>query len=162
MTEEHADLLKLQLRQAWDEFPAPRTAQGRPHAATLGTSGVSEPSGAGHPCTHPGRDQHQEAVTVIIGERPPEGLSSRQSDRLEQDMDWKERIVIDDDVLSGKPIIRGTRMSVEFVVDLLGRGWTVEQVLQEYDHITSDDIQACLAYAGDVLKSERVYPVPGT
>jgi uncharacterized protein (DUF433 family) len=43
------------------------------------------------------------------------------------------------------------------VVDLLGRGWTTEQILDEYDHLTGEDIQACLAYASDVLKSERVY-----
>ena len=76
-------------------------------------------------------------------------------------MDWKERITVDAKVLAGKPIIKGTRMAVEFVVDLLGRGWTVEQVLYEYDHLTPEDIQACLAYAGDVLKSERVYILPG-
>lgn len=75
-------------------------------------------------------------------------------------MNWQERITVDPKVLVGKPIIKGTRISVEFVVDLLGRGWTVEQVLQEYDHLTPEDIQACLAYASEVLKSERVYPLP--
>lgn len=77
-------------------------------------------------------------------------------------MDWKKRITVDEGVLVGKPIIRGTRISVEFVIDLLGRGWTVEQVLREYEHVTLEDVQACLAYAGDVLKSERVYLLPGT
>jgi uncharacterized protein (DUF433 family) len=76
-------------------------------------------------------------------------------------VDWKERITVDAKVLAGKPIIRGTRISVELVIDLLGRGWSVEQLLQEYDHIKPEDIQACLAYAGDVLKSERVYLLPG-
>jgi uncharacterized protein (DUF433 family) len=65
-------------------------------------------------------------------------------------------------VLVGKPIIKGTRISVEFVVDLLGRGWTIEQVLQEYDHLTREDVQACLAYASEVLKSEKVYLLPTT
>ena len=72
-------------------------------------------------------------------------------------MDWQDRITVDPEILVGKPVIRGTRISVEFVVDLLGRGWTAEQVLREYDHLTAQDIQACLAYASDVLKSERVY-----
>jgi uncharacterized protein (DUF433 family) len=45
---------------------------------------------------------------------------------------------------------------VELVVDLLGRGWTAEQILQEYDHLTAEDIEACLAYAIEVLRSERV------
>ncbi len=61
-------------------------------------------------------------------------------------MNWKNRIVIDPSVLTGKPVIKGTRIAVEFVVDLLGRGWTTEQILQEYDHLTAVDIQACLAY----------------
>jgi Uncharacterized conserved protein len=64
-------------------------------------------------------------------------------------------------VLVGKPVIKGTRISVEFVINLLSRGWTEEQILKEYDHLTREDIQACLAYASDVLKSERVYLLPG-
>ena len=75
-------------------------------------------------------------------------------------MDWKNRIVVDPKVLVGKPVIRGTRIAVDFVVDLLGRGWTTEDILREYDHLTPEDIQACLAYAGEVLRSERVYPLP--
>ena len=75
-------------------------------------------------------------------------------------MDWQDRITVDPKVLVGKPVIRGTRIAVEFVVDLLARGWTPEQILHEYDHLTPEDIQACLAYASDVLKSERVYLLP--
>jgi len=75
-------------------------------------------------------------------------------------MNWQERIIVDADVLDGKPIVKNTRMAVEFVVDLLARGWTVDDVLREYDHLTPDDIQACLAYARDVLKSERIYLIP--
>jgi uncharacterized protein (DUF433 family) len=75
-------------------------------------------------------------------------------------MMWQDRISLDPKVLVGKPVIKGTRIAVEFVVDLLGRGWTVDQVLREYDHLTAEDIQACLAYASEVLKSERVYLLP--
>jgi uncharacterized protein (DUF433 family) len=75
-------------------------------------------------------------------------------------MDWRKRVVIDPNVLAGKPVIKGTRIAVEFVIDLLGRGWTVEQVLHEYDHLIRDDVQACLAYASEVLRSEQVYPLP--
>ena len=77
-------------------------------------------------------------------------------------MNWVDRITVDEKVLVGKPIIKGTRIAVEFVIDLLGRGWTVDQILQEYDHLTAEDVQACIAYAGDVLKSERVYLIPGS
>ena len=65
-------------------------------------------------------------------------------------MDWQDRISVDPKVLVGKPVIKGTRIAVEFVVDLLGRGWTMEQILREYDHLTAEDIQACLAYASEV------------
>jgi len=75
-------------------------------------------------------------------------------------MDWHERIAVDPNILVGKPIVKGTRIAVEFVIELLGRGWTVEQVLHEYEHLQPEDIQACLAYAGEVLKSEKVYPIP--
>ena len=61
-------------------------------------------------------------------------------------MDWHDRISVDPRVLVGKPVIKGTRIAVEFVVDLLGRGWTKEQILHEYDYLTEEDIQACLAY----------------
>jgi uncharacterized protein (DUF433 family) len=75
-------------------------------------------------------------------------------------MAWRDRITIDPNVLVGKPIIKGTRISVEFVIDLLARGWAMDQVLREYDHLKPEDIQACLAYASDVLRSEKVYLLP--
>jgi uncharacterized protein (DUF433 family) len=74
--------------------------------------------------------------------------------------DWKDMIVIDPEILAGKPVIRGTRIAVEFVVDLLARGWSTEQILEEYDHLQEDHIHACLAYASEVLRSEKVYPLP--
>ncbi len=75
-------------------------------------------------------------------------------------MNWHERITVDPKILVGKPIIKGTRMSVEFIVDLMGNGWTTQQILQEYDHLQLVDIQACLAYASEVLRSEKVYLLP--
>ena len=75
-------------------------------------------------------------------------------------MDWHERIEINKDVLTGKPVVRGTRMAVEFVIDLLANGWTAETVLEEYPSLTVEDIQACLSYSAEVLRSERVYGLP--
>jgi uncharacterized protein (DUF433 family) len=72
-----------------------------------------------------------------------------------------ERIIVNPDVLGGKPVIQGTRMSVEFVVGLLAQGWSMEDVVKEYDHITREDVQACLAYAHQLLVDEKLYPVPG-
>ncbi len=75
-------------------------------------------------------------------------------------MEWRERIVVDPKILVGKPVIKGTRISVEFIVDLLARGWTVEQVSKEYDHLTREAIQACQAYPSELSKTERVYLLP--
>jgi uncharacterized protein (DUF433 family) len=75
-------------------------------------------------------------------------------------MNWRERITLDPQILVGKPIIKGTRISVPFVMDLLGRGWTPDQILREYDHLKPEDLQACLAYASEALRSEQVYLLP--
>jgi uncharacterized protein (DUF433 family) len=61
-----------------------------------------------------------------------------------------ERIVIDPKVLVGKPVIRGTRLSVEFVVGLLAQGWSIEQVIDNYPGITPEDVRACLEYASEL------------
>jgi uncharacterized protein (DUF433 family) len=74
-------------------------------------------------------------------------------------MEWRERIVADPEVLVGKPVIKGTRISVELVLDLLAAGYTPQQIRDQYDHLTVDDIQACLAYAKEVIQSERMYAV---
>jgi uncharacterized protein (DUF433 family) len=68
------------------------------------------------------------------------------------------RIVLDPAVLAGKPVIRGTRLSVDFIIGLLADGWVEADILRNYPGLTHDDIVACLAYARDVLKSEKVYP----
>lgn len=75
-------------------------------------------------------------------------------------MNWQERIVVDPKVLGGKPVVKGTRIAVEFVIDLLGRGWTTEEILKEYEHLTAQDIHACLSYASAILKSEQVHLLP--
>ena len=74
-------------------------------------------------------------------------------------MDWQERIAIDPKILVGKPVVKGTRLAVEFIIGLLAQGWSETEVLRNYPGLTSDDIKACLAYAGEMMKSERVYPI---
>ncbi len=74
-------------------------------------------------------------------------------------MEEKNRIAVDAKVLGGKPVIRGTRISVEFVVDLLANGWSHEQILESYPHISEEDIRACLAYAGELLREEKIFPL---
>jgi uncharacterized protein (DUF433 family) len=72
-------------------------------------------------------------------------------------MDWRDRIVVNPDVLLGKPVIRGTRLAVEFIIDLLAQGWSEQDIMGNYPGVTHEDIAACLSYAGEVLRTERVY-----
>ena len=74
-------------------------------------------------------------------------------------MTWQEQISVDPKVLVGKPVIKGTRLAVELIIDLLAKGWTQEQILDSYPNLTAQDIRACLAYASEVLHAERVYPL---
>ena len=73
------------------------------------------------------------------------------------EMNWEERITVDPKVLVGKPVIKGTRIAVEFVIDLLAGGWSEAQILENYPGVTHEDIVACLRYANELVKSERVY-----
>jgi uncharacterized protein (DUF433 family) len=68
------------------------------------------------------------------------------------------RIVLDPMILAGKPVIRGTRLTVEFVIGLMADGWNETDILRNYPGLSHDDLGACLAYARDVLRSEKVYP----
>jgi uncharacterized protein (DUF433 family) len=68
------------------------------------------------------------------------------------------RIVLDQAVLAGKPVIRGTRISVEFIIGLMADGWSEPDILANYPNVVHDDIIACLAYARAALEAEKVYP----
>ena len=68
------------------------------------------------------------------------------------------RIVLDPSVLAGKPVIRGTRLSVDFIIGLMADGWSEPDILSNYPGVSHDDVAACLAYARDVLRSEKIYP----
>ncbi len=69
-------------------------------------------------------------------------------------MDWHGRIVTDPETLFGKPRIRGTRIGVEFILDLMASGWNEAQILESYPHLTQEDLQAVFAFVRDCLKDE--------
>ncbi len=71
-----------------------------------------------------------------------------------------ERIVCDENVLTGKPVIKGTRLAVEFIINLLAHGWSETEILENYPHIVQEDIRACLAYASIVLNTQKDYQPP--
>ena len=68
----------------------------------------------------------------------------------------ENRIVFDQKILAGKPVIKGTRISVEFILELLASGLSASDVLKEYSHLKKEDILAVLDYAAKALKHEEV------
>ncbi len=71
----------------------------------------------------------------------------------------RERIVADPRVLVGKPVIRGTRIGVAFVMDLMAQGWSEDDILRSYPRLSREDIRACLEYVKTLLDAEKVYPL---
>jgi uncharacterized protein (DUF433 family) len=77
------------------------------------------------------------------------------------DNELLKRIAINPKVMVGKPVIRGTRLTVEFILDLLAHGSTIQMILNEYEGITNEDIQACLLFATKSLESSSFLPLAG-
>jgi uncharacterized protein (DUF433 family) len=69
--------------------------------------------------------------------------------------DWKDRIAVDPDILVGKPVVRGTRISVELLMDRLGDGWTMEQILESYPRLTRNDVLAAIRFVTEVFREEE-------
>ena len=75
-------------------------------------------------------------------------------------MDWTDRIHVDPAILVGKPVIRGTRLAVEFIVGLLAQGWTTEDVLKEYDHIRAKTFRRASHTRTSFWLKRRSIPIP--
>ena len=73
-----------------------------------------------------------------------------------QRMNWQEYITADSGVLVGKPVIRGTRLAVEFILGLLAQGWPEAEIIQSY-RLTREQVRACVACAEDRLNEESVF-----
>jgi uncharacterized protein (DUF433 family) len=74
-------------------------------------------------------------------------------------MNWRDRIVSDPDILVGKPTVKGTRISVELLLDRLADGWSVEDILEAYPHITRQDVRAAPAFVPEILEEETFVAV---
>lgn len=70
-----------------------------------------------------------------------------------------ERIAINPKVMIGKPVIKGTRLTVEYVLNLLAHGATITEILEEYPGLTPEDIQACLLFAAKSLANTTFLPL---
>lgn len=75
-------------------------------------------------------------------------------------MNWHEYIHTDPQVLRGKPVVKGTRLSVEFILRLFAVGWSEQQVLENYPTLTVEALHAVFAYAAACMRDEALYAIP--
>jgi len=75
-------------------------------------------------------------------------------------LDWRVYIETNENVLFGKPVIKGTRISVEHIINLLASGWTEQQILENYPRLTKEKLQAVFAYIKDIIKDGLIYNEP--
>ncbi len=72
-------------------------------------------------------------------------------------MKWQEYITSDPKILAGKPIIKGTRLSVEFILNLLAEGWSIEEILENYPILTMESLKAVFAFVAECMREELIY-----
>jgi uncharacterized protein (DUF433 family) len=75
-------------------------------------------------------------------------------------MNWSEYITSDKEILLGKPTIKGTRISVELILDLLSNGWTEDMILASYPIVTKESLQAVFAFLKEGVQNELYFPLP--
>ena len=73
---------------------------------------------------------------------------------------WEQFVHSDPEILVGKPVVRGTRLSVEFILSLFAEGWSETQVLENYPMLSKEKLRAVFAFATDCLREESLYPIP--
>jgi uncharacterized protein (DUF433 family) len=72
-------------------------------------------------------------------------------------MDWRKHIHSNPNILLGKPVVKGSRLSVEFILGLFAAGWTETQILESYPTLTSESIRAIFAFASECMQDEILY-----
>lgn len=75
------------------------------------------------------------------------------------DMTYADRIVTDPKIMLGKPVIKGTRITVELILKKLSEGMSIDELIQAYPHLTREDILAALSYSADVISKEEIIGV---
>jgi len=73
-------------------------------------------------------------------------------------MNWHHYITADPAVLVGKPVIRGTRLAVEFILGLIAAGWPEQEIMRNY-HLSAEQVRACVGYAQERLNEEKVFAI---
>lgn len=72
-------------------------------------------------------------------------------------MDWQPHIAVDPSVLVGKPVVKGTRLAVEFILGLIAQGWSEDEILGNYPGLSREQILACVEYARSRLNEEQIF-----
>ena len=75
---------------------------------------------------------------------------------------WQQYIIADKQILLGKPIIKGTRISVELILELFSSGWTENQILESYPNLTQEALRAVFAYLKECIQHELYFPLPAS
>jgi len=75
-------------------------------------------------------------------------------------MNWRNHIETNDNILLGKPVVKGTRVSIEHIIKLLASGWTENQILDNYPRLSKESLQAVFAYIQDIMKDGLLYEKP--
>ena len=75
-------------------------------------------------------------------------------------MDWRDYIHTNEEILAGKPVVKGTRLAVDFILNLFASGWTHEQVFENYPTLTPDALRAVFAYAAECMSDETMFAIP--
>ena len=76
-----------------------------------------------------------------------------------KNIEWSEFIKSDPDILLGKPVVKGTRLSVDFILGLYAEGWTEDQILQNYPGLSKESLLAVFAYTRECMRDEFLYPL---
>lgn len=77
------------------------------------------------------------------------------------EFDWRDHIHVHPEILAGKPVVRGTRLSVDFLLSLLAAGWSTDDILRSYPTLTREGLQAVFAFAADIVHQESVIALTG-
>ena len=75
-------------------------------------------------------------------------------------MEWHKHIHSNPEILNGRPIVRGTRLSVEFILSLFANGWTEAEVLENYPRLTPEALRAIFAFAAEITAEQRLFEIP--
>ena len=76
------------------------------------------------------------------------------------EIEWKDYIHSDAEILLGKPVVKGTRLSVEFILGLFAEGWTEQQIIENYPTLSKESLRAVFAFATECMREEFLYLLP--